>query len=582
MTKKKPTLGAGAEIDVNRLLVTRLLLQANSGGGKSWAIRRLLEQTHGACQQIVIDPDGEFHTLREKFDYVLAGKGGDCAATVRTAPLLARRLLELGVSAIVDIYDLGADRPAFVAEFLGALMDAPRELWHPVIVVVDEAHKFCPETGKRRRKREAATMDDCTAAVISLMDSGRKRGFCGVLATQRIAKLSKDAVAEVNSKLIGRTSYPDDQQRAADELGIHSKDKRLALRDLKPGEFYAFGPAFTVDDRGDLVKRVKIGPVQTTHPEAGEAAPPPTPPRDKIRKVLGELADLPAEAEAEARTAEELRGRLNVANTRVRELEREAKSAKVETKTVEKLVIKPEQLARIEKQLGRGEKLGEVIVARIHELETWRAQLGQDLNQLRAVVGIAKQPAGIVLPTSSKVHAPASIPRRPPPAPMPSSSPATGGSLSGGERKILTVLAQYAQGRTKQQVAVLTGYSHNGGGFNNYVGALRSKGLITGGSGERLEITEDGLRELGPYTPLPTGRALFDHWCSQLGKAAREILTVLYKAWPDAVPKDFVALQAGYAAEGGGFNNALGQLRTLELIEGKAKLKSSDLLHEAS
>ena len=67
----KPSLGkfldgGAAVIDLPRLLETRMLIQANSGGGKSWAIRRLLEQTAGHVQQLVIDPEGEFATLREK------------------------------------------------------------------------------------------------------------------------------------------------------------------------------------------------------------------------------------------------------------------------------------------------------------------------------------------------------------------------------------------------------------------------------------------------------------------------------------------------------------------------------------
>jgi hypothetical protein len=44
--------------------------------------------------------------------------------------------------------------------------------------------------------------------------------------------------------------------------------------------------------------------------------------------------------------------------------------------------------------------------------------------------------------------------------------------LPSGERRILTALAQYP-GRSKAQVAVLAGYALNGGGFNNYLGALR-------------------------------------------------------------------------------------------------------------
>lgn len=71
-------LGAGpsgpVRIDVDRLIETRAVVMANSGGGKSWALRRLLEQTHGAVQQIVIDVEDEFATLREKHDHVLAGR----------------------------------------------------------------------------------------------------------------------------------------------------------------------------------------------------------------------------------------------------------------------------------------------------------------------------------------------------------------------------------------------------------------------------------------------------------------------------------------------------------------------------
>ncbi len=56
----KALLGEGCPINVERLIESRMLIQANSGGGKSWAIRRLLEQTYGDVQQILIDVDGEF------------------------------------------------------------------------------------------------------------------------------------------------------------------------------------------------------------------------------------------------------------------------------------------------------------------------------------------------------------------------------------------------------------------------------------------------------------------------------------------------------------------------------------------
>src|SRR5689334_22982855 len=129
-------------INLPVLIDTRLLVQANSGGGKSWLLRRLLEQSHGKVQQIVIDLEGEFSTLREKYDYVLAGKGGDTPADPRSAALLARKLLELNVSTILDLYELHADeRKRFVRLFLDSMINAPKDLWHPCLVVIDDAHK---------------------------------------------------------------------------------------------------------------------------------------------------------------------------------------------------------------------------------------------------------------------------------------------------------------------------------------------------------------------------------------------------------------------------------------------------------
>lgn len=135
-----------AEVSVNlsTLLRTRMLIQANSGGGKSWAIRRLLEQSHGKIQQIVLDVEGEFSTLRERFDYILVGPGGDIATDTRTAAVLAERLLELRASAIIDLFELHkSERPRYVKQFLNAMIAVRKELWTPCMIVLDEAHHFC-------------------------------------------------------------------------------------------------------------------------------------------------------------------------------------------------------------------------------------------------------------------------------------------------------------------------------------------------------------------------------------------------------------------------------------------------------
>ena len=54
-------------IDLNELIVSRMLIQANSGGGKSWAIRRIIEQAFGLLAQknYVVPQEGAIQITSE-------------------------------------------------------------------------------------------------------------------------------------------------------------------------------------------------------------------------------------------------------------------------------------------------------------------------------------------------------------------------------------------------------------------------------------------------------------------------------------------------------------------------------------
>ncbi len=560
MTTKQTTLGPDAPIDVARLIESRLLVQANSGGGKSWALRRLLEQTYAHVPQIVIDVEGEFHTLREKFDYVLAGqKGGDCPADTKSAAMLARRLLELNVSAIVDIYELGANRARFVRLFLDALVNAPRELWHPTLVVIDEAHMFAPESG------HAESAD----AVKDLMTRGRKRGFCGVLATQRISKLHKDAAAECNNKLIGRSSLDIDMKRAGAELGFTTREDLQKLRTLAPGSFYAFGPALS-----DEVRLVTIGAVATTHPKAGERAAAPTPPRDKVKRVLAQLADLPREAEEEARTVGEWKAKAKALELEVRK----AKSAQpvAEVKTVEKAVIKAADINALTKLVSRVEDLGVKFDGAIQDLRNKADEIGRAIwatvhptpFKISPQTGRSSETAGRARPVARSTAAVTSQVRN-----ASVSGVAAGETallkLGGGLERILVALAQHPEGLTDRQVGMFAGLSSKGGTYSTYVSRARQAGyLVDRGRGERA-ITEAGLAALGSFEPLPTGAELSRYWLREVGGGEARILQVLLDAGRGVeVDSKTIAERAGISAAGGTFSTYISRLRTRELITG--------------
>ncbi len=518
-------IGKGVKMDLSKLIDSKLLIQANSGGGKSWLIRRILEQTQGKVQQIILDPEGEFGTLREKYDYILAGKGGDTPAEPKSAAMLAKRLLELKVSAIIDLYELHPqDRKKFVRLFLEAMVNAPKELWHPVLVVIDEAHTFVPEKGES----EAAN------AVIGLASLGRKRGFGAILATQRISKLHKDAASECNNKLIGRTSLDIDRKRAGEELGFTGKDEFLSMRSLKPGEFYAFGPAISDD-----VIKVEVGSVETSHPKAGSRSLTEfVPPTDKIKSILSKLADLPAEAQKEAQTTAELKQQIKTLTHELRTRPVE-KVAKETVKTVEVPVLKDSQITRLEKVFGQMEILG---------------------KEIRSAITTSKQVPVKAMPTFT----PRPVIQKPYAQPTEESdTKVTGGAL----RMLKVLVSRYPMKLTKSQLATFAKLSPRSGTFGTYFSTLKTANLITV-EGDLLQASQEGIDFIGevPNPPLTTEETI-TMWRENLNGGARRMFDVLVENYPNPVSKEYLGESVGMVHSSGSFGTYLSILRSNGIAE---------------
>jgi Helicase HerA, central domain len=80
--------GGKLECDLPTLVDTRLLIQANSGGGKSWLLRLIAERA--GIQTIVLDNEGEFASLREAVDMLLVGGPAASCLLVRATPRSSR------------------------------------------------------------------------------------------------------------------------------------------------------------------------------------------------------------------------------------------------------------------------------------------------------------------------------------------------------------------------------------------------------------------------------------------------------------------------------------------------------------
>jgi hypothetical protein len=407
-------------------------------------------------------------------------------------------------------------------------------------------------------------------AVIGLAALGRKRGFCAILATQRISKLNKDAAAECNNKLIGRASQDIDMKRAADELGFTSRERLLSLRTLKPGEFYAFGPAIS-----DEVQKVTVGPVQTTHPKAGaRSLTAVVPPTAGIKKILSKLADLPQEAEKEVKTIAELKQENASLKQQLKVVPKAVPEVNLSKALEPHLVALASERTAMKQTVDAWEKYAKTVHDFVIEISF---SLGK---RLREIPLPSKEPSARYsgkMPSLSPKPMPVAKETRP------QTDPQSDTPLTGPEQRIVDAIAwMEGIGITEPEqtaVAFLAGYTYGGGGFNNPRGALSTKGIVEY-RGNKIALTDAGRNVAQAPDMSLTKEELHRRVLDVLPGPEQKLLRVLLEVYPNDIAKDELAERTGYTAGSGGFNNPCGRLRTLGLVEypQPGKVVARDLL----
>ena len=304
------TAGAAVTLDLEELLATRLLVQGNSGSGKSHLLRRLLEQSAPWVQQTIIDPEGDFVALAERFGHLLIDAEEH---TERGLQVAGERARIHRVSTVLNLEGLDAENQMRrAAAFLSGLFEVGRDHWYPMLVVVDEAQLFAPaiagEVSDEARKLSLGAMTN-------MMCRGRKRGLAGVIATQRLAKLAKNVAAEASNFLMGRTFLDIDMARAADLLGMERRQAE-SFRDLERGQFMALGPALSRRPLG-----LRIGATETQPRNAiPRLMPLPEATLDAHAMILAAPPPEPARPQRRAPSSPDLLGQLMAAKSAALEL----------------------------------------------------------------------------------------------------------------------------------------------------------------------------------------------------------------------------------------------------------------------
>lgn len=570
-----------------------------NGSGKTYAAKAVLvEPMLTAGKRVaIIDPTSAWWGLRTSADgrgpgfkvLVLGGDHGDLPLPVHGGAAVARLVVEQGVNLVADTGNLTVgERTRWMIDFAGALYRLNRT---PLHLVIDEAHVFAPQ-GKVPDPDTGRMLH----AVNQIAAGGRSRGIRLTMLTQRPQKLHKDTLTTADTLIAMRVLAPQDREAVKawiDGCGNPAQGKEVldSLAQLQRGEGWVWYP------EGGVLQRMRFPQITTfdssATPKDGDVI---EAPRGAAEIDLTEIKAALAEAAKEAAANDP-----KALKARIAALERQL------TETGNPVTATDQQLAD-EYRRGREDVL--------QSLQQWLANIQGGVDAIEGALAEIERmslsssenrtgkkgqgaPAMLIsrtdnvgeenqhrrpcesgdLSTGLVNQKPVGASNRPIVAsPVRSAaSSAANGALPRAERLILTALAQYPKGRSKVQVAILTGYAVGGGGFSNAVSSLRTKGFLEGDAA-RLVITSGGIATLGDYDRLPHGHELLQHWLSQLGKAERKALETLAEAYPRTLSKAQLANRAGYEANGGGFNNALSRLRTLELIAGRAELKASDAL----
>jgi uncharacterized protein len=544
-----------------------IAILAKRRAGKSYTMRRLVEQLVGAKQQVVlVDPKGDQWGVRSSADgkgpglplVILGGERADVPLEAGAGEVVAKLVVEEQVSAVLD---LSLFRKHEVATFMTGFLEnlyrlkAREQFRTPMMLVIDEADAVAPQKPQKGEERMLGAAED-------IVRRGGQRGIGCTLVSQRSAVLNKNVLTQAQILVVLRTIAPQDLAAMKAWIEVHGSDEQGAellgsLPSLPVGDAWFWSPGWpTVDG---IFKRVHVLPIETF--DSG-ATPAPGAKRHEPKTVadvdLGALKRQMAATieKAKADDPRELRRRIVELEKQLKTQIPNPKTQVTSPKVVEKPVVKDAQIARIEKLVERfdtalanamkqhngvAEQLQQLVSA-VHAV---RRAANADVHA-RGVSSGVTHPRGVSGAAGRPPRPPVSTPGRDAGVhPRASAGDASSnGYLPPGEKATLIAAAQYPAGITREQCSILTGYKRSS--RDAYIQRLQGKSYVEIRGGN-IVATDAGVAALGAdFEPLPTGEDLQRYWLQRLPPGERAILETAIARYPNPVDRDILSEMTSY------------------------------------
>lgn len=581
-------------------------------GGKTYGATKMVEGLVAAdVQVVVLDTVGKLFGLRlaangksRGLDMpIIGGLRGDIPLDPGAGALIADAVVDTGKSFIIDVaqFSKGA-RQRFLHAFGEQLWQRKKAQQEPqpIHLLIEEAQLVIPQQVWKGQEEMVGIWEE-------IVRLGGNYGIGVSLLSQRPQSVNKEVLTQVECLVVFQTNGVQEKKVIKEWIvskGTEGTDLIEELPSLPRGTAFIWSPQW-LEHFGKHMILPKWTFDSTSTPKVGVRTKRVELKPLDVAKLKAQMAEVVAKGVAATGNVKELKARVvelekQLKTERADPLRDEHRRGKllqplVESRAATGAAIDKVSLRLLEKHTMKLEKYNGDFNGLLVKLNSQRDRIAQSqqvvvgaLDNLRTAMSSANKSATTpaervtplppgrytVKPTETKVtgsrlkfsmgttyavvdgpHAGAEV-----------TDTATGFKLIGKMTDMVTAL-RAKPGLSRDELATVVGMTPGSGGFNNYLSALKSEGLVVRDEHDSngLAITARCHAFAAHYYDLRLSTVMDRHGSKLVGKM-RAMVNLITSSGHEGFTRDALADAVGMARGSGGFNNYVSSLKSLGFV----------------
>lgn len=222
------------KLDLKKIIGRCISILGIRGSGKTNTSAVILEEMlKNKYPMTIVDIDGEYWGLKEKYELLVVGKSKnvDIKVDIEHARQIAEVSISKNIPVILDMSGfLFEDTYEFLLNYMDEIWNLAGQFRKPYEIVLEEAHEFIPQ----------GTRNDLKEILTRIALRGRKRGLGIIILSQRSAKVEKDVLTQAEILFLHKVVHPSDMKVYKEILPISPKEVSILISSLNVGDCVFF------------------------------------------------------------------------------------------------------------------------------------------------------------------------------------------------------------------------------------------------------------------------------------------------------------------------------------------------------